>query len=137
MDKSRLTVFFEDPFWVGLAERWAEGRYEAAKVTFGGEPSGPELYQWILREWDRLRFCPAAGEAMPEERKINPKRAQRAIHKEVRPQGTGTKAQELLKRQYEQMQAERTARRRQAKREEAECSFQQRQARKKERRRGH
>lgn len=137
MGKSRLTVFFEDPFWVGLAERWAEGRYEAAKVTFGREPSGPELYQWVLSEWDHLRFCPAVPEELPGDRRVNPKRVQRAVRKEVRTKGVGTRAQELLKRQYEQAQAERAAFRRQTREEESEHAFRQRQARKKERRRGH
>ena len=134
---SRLTVFFEDPFWVGVAERWSEGRYEAAKVTFGAEPSDPQLYQWVLQEWNRLRFRPAEEETNPDLRRINPKRVQRAIRKEVRPQGMGTKAQELLKRQYEQEKADRTALRRQERLEEAERRFQLRQARKKEKHRGH
>lgn len=134
---SRLTVFFEDPFWVGVAERWSEGRYEAAKVTFGAEPSDPQLYQWVLQEWNRLRFRPAEAETNLDLRRINPKRAQRAIRKEVRPQGMGTKAQELLKRQYEQEKADHAALRRQEQLEEAERRFQLRQARKKEKHRGH
>ena len=35
---SKLTVFFEDPFWVGVFERVSCGKLSAAKVTFGGEP---------------------------------------------------------------------------------------------------
>ncbi len=134
---SRLTVFFEDPFWVGVAERWSEGRYEAAKVTFGAEPSDPQLYQWVLQEWNRLRFRPAEAETNLDLRRINPKRAQRTIRKEVRPQGMGTKAQELLKRQYEQEKADHAALRRQEQLEETERRFQLRQARKKEKHRGH
>ena len=40
MDKviGRLTVFFEDPFWIGVFERIENGRLSAAKVTFGAEP---------------------------------------------------------------------------------------------------
>lgn len=33
-----LTVFFEDPFWVGVVERIAEGSLSASKITFGAEP---------------------------------------------------------------------------------------------------
>ena len=45
MDKviGRLTVFFEDPFWVGVFERIENGRLSAAKVTFGAEPKEPDL----------------------------------------------------------------------------------------------
>ena len=38
MGYSSLTVFFEDPFWVGVYERTDGGRYEACKITFGAEP---------------------------------------------------------------------------------------------------
>ena len=34
----KLTVFFEDPFWVGVFERISEGRLSVCKVTFGAEP---------------------------------------------------------------------------------------------------
>ena len=32
---SRLVVYFEDPFWVGIFERTEDGKLSAAKVTFG------------------------------------------------------------------------------------------------------
>ena len=40
MDKAtgRLTVFFEDPFWIDVFERTEGSRLSAAKVTFGAEP---------------------------------------------------------------------------------------------------
>ena len=43
MDRSRssFTVLFQDPFWVGAAERW-DG---AAKVTFGAQPTDAEILQ--------------------------------------------------------------------------------------------
>ncbi len=40
--KSRLTVFFEDPFWVGLYEREDGGSYEVCRVVFGAEPKDKE-----------------------------------------------------------------------------------------------
>ena len=51
MDKviGKLTVFFEDPFWVGVFERIENGRLSAAKVTFGAEPKEPELLIYLLR----------------------------------------------------------------------------------------
>lgn len=33
----KLTVFFEDPFWVGVFERVSEGKLSACKVTFGAD----------------------------------------------------------------------------------------------------
>ena len=34
---ARLTVWFADPFWVGVYEREAEGRLEVCRHTFGAE----------------------------------------------------------------------------------------------------
>ena len=33
-----LTVWFEDPFWVGMFQRTDGGRLSVAKVVFGAEP---------------------------------------------------------------------------------------------------
>ena len=47
MDKAtgRLTVFFEDPFWIDVFERTEGSRLSAAKVTFGAEPKDYERVQ--------------------------------------------------------------------------------------------
>lgn len=34
----RLTVFFDDPFWVGVFMRVEDDRIAACKVMFGAEP---------------------------------------------------------------------------------------------------
>ena len=33
---AELTVWFEDPFWVGLYERQSDRAYEVCRVVFGG-----------------------------------------------------------------------------------------------------
>ena len=40
MDKvsGKLTVYFEEPFWVGVFERIENSKLSVAKVTFGEEP---------------------------------------------------------------------------------------------------
>lgn len=43
---SKLTVLFEDPFWIGLYEREYNGRYEVCKITFGAEPKDYEVYDF-------------------------------------------------------------------------------------------
>ena len=45
MDKvnGKLTVFFEEPFWVGIFERIEDGKLSVAKVTFGAEPKDCEV----------------------------------------------------------------------------------------------
>ena len=57
--KAKLTVLFDPPFWAGLFEREAGGRYEACKVIFGPEPSDQEVYQYLLDHYQHLEFSPA------------------------------------------------------------------------------
>ena len=44
---AKLTVFFEEPFWVGLYQRWSGPKLEVAKITFGAEPKDGEVYQFL------------------------------------------------------------------------------------------
>ena len=75
MDRNQFTVLFQAPFWVGIAERWDGEGYQAARVVFGPQPTDAQVYEWLLREWHRLRFSPAVlGKTLPQGRK-NPKRA--------------------------------------------------------------
>ena len=110
MDKciSKMTVYFEGPFWVGIYERQCESRYEVCKITFGAEPKDCEVYDFILKHWSQLKFSPSIQSKMCKERKINPKRMQRNIRKELQ-QGIGTKAQQALKLQQEQTKQMRKA----------------------------
>ena len=47
MDKvnGKLTVYFEEPFWVGVFERIQDGKVSVAKVTFGAEPKDYEVQE--------------------------------------------------------------------------------------------
>lgn len=53
MDKveGKLTVFFEEPFWVGVFEKICAGKLSAAKVVFGAEPKDGEVYEFILKKY--------------------------------------------------------------------------------------
>ena len=54
----KLTVFFEEPFWVGIFERVENGKLSVSKVTFGTEPKDYEIWEFVLKEYDRLQFSP-------------------------------------------------------------------------------
>ena len=54
-----LSVFFEEPFWVGVFERIEDGKLSAAKVTFGAEPKDNEVYLFVLKHYYDLQFSPA------------------------------------------------------------------------------
>ena len=49
MDKAsgKLTVYFEEPFWVGVFERIEDGKLSVAKVIFGAEPKDYEVQEYI------------------------------------------------------------------------------------------
>ncbi len=136
-NRARFTVYFEDPFWVGIYEREEDGRYSVCKITFGAEPADCEVYEFLLKSWSRLTFSPSIPGEMPPERRMNPKRMQRAIHTQTRQQGIGTKAQQALKLQQEQgKQARKAASKEQREQEEAR-RFALRQAKRKAKRNGH
>ena len=67
----RLLVFFEEPFWIGIFERVEEGTLSVCKVSFGAEPKDYEVNQFILENYDKLRFSPSVVSIELEER-INP-----------------------------------------------------------------
>ncbi len=41
----KLTVYFEEPFWVGVFERIEDGKLSVTKVTFGAEPKDYEVQE--------------------------------------------------------------------------------------------
>lgn len=134
---SKLTVYFEDPFWVGVYERTHGGRYEVCKVTFGAEPKDYEVWDFFLQNWRRLQFSPSIPAAEREERRVNPKRMQRQIQKQLQTPGVGTKAQQALKLQQEQGKLARKSRSREMREAEAERRFALRQEKRREKHKGH
>ena len=98
MDKvnGKLTVFFEEPFWVGIFERIEDGKLSVAKVTFGVEPKDYEVQEYIQKYYFGLKFSPAV-EAIVKDIKRNPKRMQRSAKKQMLETGIGTKSQQALK----------------------------------------
>jgi hypothetical protein len=134
---SKLTILFEEPFWVGLYEREEHGRYQVCKITFGAEPKDYEVYDFMLENWNRLRFSPSMNAAVVAEKRINPKRMQRRIHQQLQTAGVGTKAQQALKLQQEQGKQKRKAYSREQREAEQERRFALRQSKRKEKHRGH
>ncbi len=134
--QSRLTILFEAPFWIGLYERIEHGRYEVCKITFGAEPKDYEVYEFLLRNWHKLKFSPPIQAEAAMERKTNPKRVQRKIQSQLQDKGIGTKARQALKLQHEQSKLERRTRSREQKEAEKDRQFAIRQEKKKAKHRG-
>ena len=133
---SKLTVFFEDPFWVGVFERVSCGKLSAAKVTFGAEPKDYEVLEFINRNYYKLQFSPEIETVVKDTRK-NPKRAQRDAKKQTLETGIGTKSQQALKLQLEQNKQERKVRSREQKEAESQRIFELKKNKKREKHRGH
>lgn len=138
MDKAsgKLTVFFEEPFWVGVFERIEDGRLSVAKVTFGAEPKDYEVQEYIKRYYFSLKFSPAV-ETVVKDMKRSPKRMQREAKRQTIETGIGTKSQQALKLQQEQNKQERKERSRKKKEEEEQRMFELKQQKKREKHKGH
>ena len=134
--KDKLTVLFEDPFWVGIFERIEDGNLSAAKVTFGAEPKDYEVQEYIQKYYFRLQFSPAVATVV-KEAKRNPKRMQRDAKRQMQETGIGTKSQQALKLQQEQNKQERKLRSRKKKEADDLRMFALKQQKKKEKHRGH
>ena len=137
MDKvsGRLTVFFEEQFWIGVFERISEGKLSVCKVTFGVEPKDYEVYEFILKNYYRLKFSPAVVVDVKEAAR-NPKRIQREVRKQVQNLGMGTKSQQALKLQQEQLKTKRRTVSREQREAEKQRQFELKQQKRKEKHRG-
>ena len=138
MDKvnGKLTVYFENPFWVGVFERIENGKLTVAKVTFGAEPKDYEIQEYIQRYYFSLKFSPAV-DTVVKETKRNPKRIQREAKKQMQETGIGTKSQQALKLQQEQNKQERKVRSREKREADQLRMFEQKQQKKREKHKGH
>lgn len=132
----KLTVCFEDPFWIGVYERIEEGRLSVAKVTFGAEPTEREVSDFIEKNFYKLKFSPAVLTAAKGIHK-NPKSMLRAVRKQTRDTGIGTKARQAIKLQQEAGKVERKVACRERKYAEEKRMFELKQLKKKEKHRGH
>ncbi|MGO5072130.1 YjdF family protein [Roseburia faecis] len=138
MDKvsGKLTVYFEEPFWVGIFERIEDGKLSVAKVTFGAEPKDYEVQEYVQKYYFSLKFSPAV-DAVAKDIKRNPKRMQREAKKQMQEIGIGTKSQRALKLQQEQNKQERKVRSQEKKEAEKLRMFELKQQKKREKHKGH
>ncbi len=132
----RLTVYFAEPFWVGVLERMEGEMLSACKITFGAEPKEYEVEQFLMENYFKLNFSPTVELETKREVHVNPKRMQRMAKKEVCQSGTGTKSQQALKLLQEQNKMERKAKSKERKLEEQERLWEMKRQKKKEKKRG-
>lgn len=137
MDKVTVScsVFFEEPYWVGLVECLEAGSLRVCKITFGAEPKDYHIYEFLTSNYYKLRFGPPV-EGYAKKQHTNPKKKQRDIQKYLGEISKGTKSQQALNLQREEMKTERRVRSREQKELEKQQQFELKQQKKKEKHRG-
>lgn len=51
-----LTVYFEDPFWVGVFERVEDDQLSVCRHVFGAEPTNAEVLAFVQQRFRKLAF---------------------------------------------------------------------------------
>ena len=137
MNTGALTVLFEDPFWIGLFEVTDEEGFHVCKVTFGAEPTGQEIIEFVEKNWHKLKYSEGIETTSTLEIKKSPKRQLREARKQMVSQGIGTKSQQALKMQQERNKVERKQLSKAEREAERQRKFDLRQTKKKEKHKGH
>lgn len=108
-----LTVFFDNPWWIGVAETSDTDGLRVFRYIFGSEPGTGEIYEFVLRDLNNLWQQPLITTSEPTKEdkptfpKINPKRANREAGRKTKESGISSKAQEAMRLQIEQNKQER------------------------------
>ena len=131
-----LTVYFDSPFWVGVFERIEDGKLSVCKVTFGAEPKDYEVWEFVLRHYQDLKFSTTV-KAELKQYADNPKRRQRNIKKQLQTVGIGTKSQHALAAQREESKIKHKKAVKEQRELEQQRKFSLRQNKRKEKHRGH
>jgi hypothetical protein len=140
MAKIQATIYFEKQYWVGVFERTDKEGYAVARHIFGGEPSDPEVYEFVLHHFHELKFG-EAKEIEVEIKRMSPKRVQREVRREMeKVKETGrpsTFAQDYMREEQEKkkkLKKSLSSAQKQARKDE---QFTLKQEKRKEKHRGH
>ena len=131
----KLTVFFDNPFWIGVFECVEKNKLSVCRVVFGAEPKDYEIYDFILKNYKNLKFG-SSLEVKVKKIKNNPKRLQREVKKQSKQVGIGTKSQLALQKQREEMKLERKKESKQIRELENRRKFELKQEKRKQKHRG-
>lgn len=104
-----LTVYYDGQYWVGVIEIQERGRLKAHRYVFGTEPSDTEVLEFVnhqlLAVIEKSRQTGIKRKSNLK-KKINPKRLQRQVAKEMKQRGISTQAQEAIKEEIERRKVE-------------------------------
>ena len=136
----KATILLEKSLWVGIFERTDKKGYAVARKIFGGEPSDIELYDFVLNNYQELKFG-EPREFQLEIRRMNPKRLQREVRREVERIKCNTKpstlAQDYMREEIEKGKKEKKQLSASKREERSAKQFLLRQKKKRKKRRGY
>ncbi len=136
----KATLFFENRFWVGTFERTDKEGYAVARHIFGREPSDPEIHEFVLKSYHELKFG-EAKEINIQIQRMNPKRAQREVRREMARMKEmtqpSTQAQDYMREEIEMKKKDKKSISSAEKQVRKDNQFALRQEKRKEKHRGH
>jgi hypothetical protein len=136
----KATVLLEGSFWVSLFERNSDEGYAVARKVFGSEPTDAQLYEFVLTNFDELKFTEPQEFKLIIKRK-NPKRMQRDVKYEMKKMKNSlpstTHAQEVLRQNLEKNKKAKKIISKAEKEKQLERKFELKQAKRKQKHRGH
>ncbi|NGY77148.1 YjdF family protein [Bacillus megaterium] len=100
-----LTIYHDGQFWVGIIEVVEGGKLKAFRYVFGAEPKDTEILDFInYRLLEVINQSVHAGldVKIKSNKKVNPKRLQRQVAKEINNVGISTKAKQYREELKEQ-----------------------------------
>lgn len=135
-----LIVYFDGQYWVGMIEVREGGRLRVYRHLFGSEPKEAEIWAFIHEELPVLlthsqqtginvRVPKTVG-------KMNPKRRQRQISKELKQKGSSTKSQQAIQAALDESKGISRKRRSANKQADAQRAYEFRVAKAKRKKRG-
>jgi hypothetical protein len=135
--RSSLNVFFEDPFWVGIVEVDDGIQKRYCRIVFGDEPSLPEIYTYVLQNFNKLVFTPGEPSMKNLTYHKNPKRLKKEISKELSANRGLKKSYDIIKQSYSEFKQEKHTRSRQLKKEQDDSKYSLKKIQSKEKHKGH
>ncbi|USS92978.1 YjdF family protein [Fructilactobacillus ixorae] len=136
--QSQLTIIFDGSFYRGIFEVNSGKNYQVEQIILGSSvPSLPQLCGYLNHHYHQLHFTEVAQTTVKHPNKINPKRQQRAVQKQLKQKHPVTKAQAVLQTEFEQKKVQRKRNHSQLKREHQQQQFELKQQKRKQKHRGH
>ncbi|EHJ52505.1 YjdF family protein [Streptococcus macacae] len=140
----KLTVYFDGTFWFALVEHVnCKGQYKAFRYPFGKEPKDFDVWYFILKELPRLikKYdsieTDSYAHELPQPKKMNPKRMQRALNKSKKQGAISTKAQVEMKKLHQALKKEKKTQNKEKRQALKRYQYQLKQEKRHQKKQGH